>query len=162
VAAGSGDGDVASFQLTVNGREYHVDVPAGTSLLEVLRNDIGDKSPKFGCGLGQCGACVVLVSGHPTPACDTPVEYVRGEVRTLAGLGRPDAPHAVQSAFLELQAGQCGYCIAGIIMSAAALLRDNPRPTRDEVSAALERHLCRCGTHGRFVDAVLAAAGSTP
>jgi nicotinate dehydrogenase subunit A len=153
---------VASFTLTVNGREYDVDVPADTSLLEVLRNDIGDKSPKFGCGLGQCGACIVLIEGHPTPSCDTPVEYVRGEVGTLAGLGRAGALHPLQSAFLELQAGQCGYCIAGIIMSAAALLRDNPRPTRDQVSAALERNLCRCGTHGRFVDAVLAAAGSTP
>jgi nicotinate dehydrogenase subunit A len=151
---------VAAFQLTVNGREHHVDVPADTSLLEVLRNDIGDKSPKFGCGLGQCGACFVWVDGHPTPACDTPVEYVRGEVRTLAGLGRPDALHPVQAAFLELQAGQCGYCISGIIMSAAALLRDNPRPTRDEVSAALDRNLCRCGTHVRFIDAVLAAADS--
>jgi aerobic-type carbon monoxide dehydrogenase small subunit (CoxS/CutS family) len=149
-----------SFKLTVNGREHHVEVPADTSLLEVLRNDIGDKSAKFGCGLGQCGACIVWIDGHPTPACDTPVEYVRGEVRTLAGLGRPDALHPVQSAFLELQAGQCGYCISGIIMSAAALLRDNPRPTRHEVSAALDRNLCRCGTHGRFVDAVLAASGS--
>jgi len=152
---------VGSYQLTVNGREHHVDVPEGTSLLEVLRNDIGDKSPKFGCGLGQCGACFVLIDGHPTPACDTPVEYVRGEVTTLAGLGHPDAMHPVQSAFLELQAGQCGYCIAGIIMSAAALLRDNPRRTRDDVSAALQRNLCRCGTHLRFVDAVLAAAGSS-
>ena len=152
---------MVSLELTVNGREHHVDVPQGTSLLEVLRNDIGDKSPKFGCGLGQCGACFVLIDGQPTPACDTPVEYVRGEVRTLAGLGRPDAPHPVQSAFLELQAGQCGYCIGGMIVSAAALLRDNPRPTRDEVSAALDRNLCRCGTHIRFVDAVLAAAGST-
>jgi nicotinate dehydrogenase subunit A len=151
---------VASFSLTVNGRDYDVDVPEGTSLLEVLRNDIGDKSPKFGCGLGQCGACIVLIAGHPTPACDTPVEYVHDEVRTLAGLGRPDALHPLQSAFLELQAGQCGYCIAGIIMSAAALLRDNPRPSREEVSAALEGNLCRCGTHGRFVDAVLAASGS--
>lgn len=151
---------MASFKLTVNGREYNVDAPADTSLLEVLRNDIGDKSPKFGCGLGQCGACIVLIAGHPTPACDTPVEYVGDEVRTLAGLGRPDALHPLQSAFLELQASQCGYCIAGIIMSAAALLLDNPQPTRDEVSAALENHLCRCGTHSRFVDAVLAAAGS--
>jgi nicotinate dehydrogenase subunit A len=151
---------MASFKLTVNGREHHVEVPADTSLLEVLRNDIGDKSAKFGCGLGQCGACIVWIDGHPTPACDTPVEYVRGEVRTLAGLGRADALHPVQSAFLELQAGQCGYCISGIIMSAAALLRDNPRPTRREVSAALDRNLCRCGAHGRFVDAVLAASGS--
>lgn len=154
--------DTASFRLTVNGRDHDVDVPVGTSLLEVLRNDIGDKSPKFGCGLGQCGACFVLIDGHPTPACDTPVEYVRGDVRTLAGLGRPGAPHPVQSAFLELQAGQCGYCVAGMIISAAALLRDHPRPTREQVSEALERNLCRCGTHVRFVDAVMAAAGSTP
>lgn len=162
MAAASADDDTTPVQIHVNGRDYDVDVPAGTSLLEVLRNDIGDKSPKFGCGLGQCGACFVLIDGHPTPACDTPVEYVRGEVTTLAGLGRPDAPHPVQSAFLELQAGQCGYCLAGMIVSAAALLRDNPRPTRDQVSAALDRNLCRCGTHVRFVDAVLAAAGSSP
>jgi nicotinate dehydrogenase subunit A len=151
---------MTSFQLTVNGREYHLDVPVGTSLLEVLRNDIGDKSPKFGCGLGQCGACFVLIDGHPTPACDTPVEYVDADVRTLAGLGSPEAPHPLQEAFLELQAGQCGYCISGMIISAAALLHDNPRPTRDEVSAALDRNLCRCGTHVRFVDAVLAASTS--
>ncbi|MDA2892122.1 (2Fe-2S)-binding protein [Mycolicibacterium sp. BiH015] len=153
---------MTTFRLNVNGDDYDVDVPLGTSLLEVLRNDIGDKSPKFGCGLGQCGACFVLIGGHPTPACDTPVEYVRGDVRTLAGLGRPEAPSAVQSAFLELQAGQCGYCIGGMIVTATALLRDNPRPTRAEVSAALDRNLCRCGTHARFVDAVLAAAGSAP
>ncbi len=154
------DPDLASFRLTVNGRDHDVDVPAGTSLLEVLRNDIGDKSPKFGCGLGQCGACFVLIDGHPTPACDTPVDYVHGPVQTLAGLGTPDSPHPVQAAFLELQAGQCGYCVAGMIVSAVALLRDNPRPTREEVCAALDRNLCRCGTHQRFVDAVLAAADS--
>ncbi|OAN41777.1 (2Fe-2S)-binding protein [Mycolicibacterium iranicum] len=153
---------MTTFRVNVNGRDYDVDVPAGTSLLEVLRNDIGDKSPKFGCGLGQCGACFVLIGGRPTPACDIPVDYVRGDVRTLAGLGRPEAPTPLQSAFLELQAGQCGYCISGIIVSATALLRENPRPTRAEVSAALDRNLCRCGTHVRFIDAVLAAAGSTP
>ena len=86
---------MTSFQLTVNGREYHLDVPTGTSLLEVLRNDIGDKSPKFGCGLGQCGACFVLIDGHPTPACDTPVEYVTADVRTPAGLGTPEKPQGV-------------------------------------------------------------------
>ena len=152
---------MTTLRLNVNGRDYDVDVPAGTSLLEVLRNDIGDKSPKFGCGLGQCGACFVLIDGHPTPACDTPVDYVRGDVRTVAGLGSPDDPTPLQSAFLELQAGQCGYCISGMIVSPTALLRNNPRPTRAEVSAALDRNLCRCGTHLRFVDAVLAAAGST-
>lgn len=148
------------FELTVNGYRHEVDVPEGTSLLEVLRNDIGDKSPKFGCGLGQCGACMVLMDGHPTPSCDTPIEYVSGAIRTAAGLGAAGEMHALQVAFVELQAGQCGYCIPGVIVSAAALLRDKPRPTRREVSVALERNLCRCGTHQRFVDAVLAAAGA--
>ncbi len=148
-------------ELTVNGRRHRVDVPGDTSLLEVLRNDIGDKSPKFGCGLGQCGACFVWVNGHPTPSCDLPVEYVTGEVQTAAGLGENGELHAVQKAFLELQAGQCGYCLSGVMMSAAALLRDNPRPTRSEVAAALDRNLCRCGTHQRFIDAVLAASGAT-
>ena len=149
---------MVSFQLTVNGREHDVDVPEGTSLLEVLRNDIGDKSPKFGCGLGQCGACVVWIGGHPTPACDMPVEYVRDEVRTLAGLGHPDALHPVQCAFIELQAGQCGYCLSGILIGAKALLDRNPEPTRAEIAAALSWHLCRCGVHNRVMDAVALAA----
>lgn len=148
------------IELRVNDRVHQVAVPEDTSLLEVLRNDIGDKSPKFGCGLEQCGACMVWIHGRPTPSCGVAVEHVAGEVRTAAGLGSADAMHPVQAAFLELQAGQCGYCISGILISAAALLRDNPRPTRPEVTAALERHLCRCGTHQRFVDAVLAAAGA--
>ena len=149
-----------SRELTVNGAtERVIDIPSDTSLLEVLRNDLGLKSPKFGCGLGLCGACTVLVDGHPTYACDTPVDYVGlAQVETLEGLGTEDAPHALQAAFLDLQAGQCGYCVSGIIMTATALLRTNPQPTRDEVSAALDRNLCRCGTQQRFVDAVLAAA----
>lgn len=146
------------FEVSVNGHDHQVDVPEDTSLLEVLRNDIGDKSPKFGCGLGQCGACFVWIDGHPTPSCDIPIEYVSGEVRTAAGLSAGGEMHPLQAAFLELQAGQCGYCISGVMMSAAALIRDNPRPTRPEVSAALDGNLCRCGTHQRFVDAVLAAA----
>jgi nicotinate dehydrogenase subunit A len=151
-----------TFHLTVNGETREVDVPSGTSLLEALRNDLDLKSPKFGCGLGLCGSCTVLVDGRPTYACDTPVEYVAGEVETLEGLGTEEAPHALQAAFLQLQAGQCGYCVSGILMTAAALLRDNPHPSRDEVSAALDRNLCRCGTHQRFVDAVLLAGESTP
>jgi nicotinate dehydrogenase subunit A len=148
--------------LNVNGTSYSVDTPPETTLLEVLRNDLGLKSPKFGCGLGLCGACTVLVAGRPTYACDTPVEYVgAGEIETLEGLGTDEAPHALQTAFLELQAGQCGYCVSGILMTSAALLRTNPRPTRDDVSAALDRNLCRCGTQQRFVDAVLAAAGGS-
>lgn len=149
-----------SYELTVNGRSEHLgDIPTDTSLLEVLRNDLDLKSPKFGCGLGLCGACTVLVDSRPTYACNTPVEYVgAAAVETLEGLGTVEAPHALQAAFLEVQAGQCGYCVSGILMSAAALLRANPGPTRDEVCAALDRNLCRCGTQQRFVDAVLLAA----
>ena len=151
----------APKHLSVNGTSHTVDVPPGTSLLEALRNDLGLKSAKFGCGVGLCGACTVLVDGRPAYACDTPVEYVgAADVETLEGLGTDDAPHALQAAFLDLQAGQCGYCVSGILMTAAALLRANPHPARDEVSAALDRNLCRCGTQQRFVDAVLAAAGS--
>jgi nicotinate dehydrogenase subunit A len=147
------------YTLTVNGAQRTVDVPAGTPLLEVLRNDLGLKAAKFGCGQGQCGACFVWIDGHPGPSCETPIGYVAGaQIRTLEGLGSPDVPVALQEAFLEKQAGQCGYCLSGILMSAAALLRDNPTPDRDEVTTALDRNLCRCGTHQRIVDAVLSAA----
>lgn len=148
-----------SYRLTVNGVPRTVEAPAETSLLEVLRNDLDLKSAKFGCGLGQCGACFVWINGHPSPACDTPIESVDGmEVRTLEGMGSESEPHALQTAFLEKQAGQCGYCLSGILMSAAALLRDNPTPTMTEVTTALDRNLCRCGTHQRIVDAVLSAS----
>ena len=151
-----------SYRLTVNGEPHSVEVVAETSLLEVLRNDLGLKAAKFGCGLGQCGACFVWIDGHPSPACDTPIEYVEGkDIRTLEGIGTEAEPHELQTAFLDKQAGQCGYCVSGILMSAAALLRDNPDPSRDEVAAALDRNLCRCGTHQRFVDAVLAATRSS-
>jgi nicotinate dehydrogenase subunit A len=147
------------FQLVVNGVSREVQVPAGTSLLEVLRNDLNLKSVKFGCGVGLCGACVVWLNGHPTPSCETPIEYVDGaEIQTLEGLGSESNPHTLQSAFLANQAGQCGYCLPGILMTAAALLRDNPKPTRVDVTTALERNLCRCGTHQRIVDAVLSAS----
>src|SRR5665811_406511 len=110
-----------SYRLTVNGVERIVEVPAQTSLLEVLRNDLGLKAAKFGCGVGQCGACFVWINGHPSPACDTPIEYVEGmDVRTLEGIGSESEPHSLQTAFLEKQAGQCGYCLSGILMSAAA------------------------------------------
>jgi nicotinate dehydrogenase subunit A len=152
-----------SYQLAVNGEPRDVDVPPDASLLDVLRSDLGLTAAKFGCGQGLCGSCTVLIDGQPTYACDTPVDYVgSAEVETLEGLGSEDAPHRLQSAFLELQAAQCGYCVPGILMSAAALLRENSRPTRDDVVAALDRHLCRCGTHQRFVDAVMLAAESGP
>jgi nicotinate dehydrogenase subunit A len=145
--------------LTVNGSARTVEVPKGTPLLEVLRNDLNLKSVKFGCGVGLCGACVVWINGHPTPSCETPIEYVDGaEIQTLEGIGSETHPHPLQSAFLENQAGQCGYCLSGILMAAAALLRDNPTPTRNDVRTALERNLCRCGTHQRIIDGVLSAA----
>ena len=150
-----------SYQLTVNGESRDVDVPPDTPLLDVLRSDLDLIAAKFGCGLGLCGSCTVLIDGRPSYACDTPVEYVgSATVETVEGLGSEDAPHRLQSAFLELQAGQCGYCVPGILMSAAALLRANSQPTRDEVVAALDRNLCRCGTHQRFVEAVMLAAES--
>jgi len=152
-----------SYQLTVNGESRDVDVPSDTPLLDVLRSDLDLTAAKFGCGLGLCGSCTVLIDGRPSYACDTPVEYVGSAVvETVEGLGSEEAPHRLQSAFLELQAGQCGYCVPGILMSAAALLRGNSHPTRDEVVAALDRNLCRCGTHQRFVDAVMLAAESGP
>jgi nicotinate dehydrogenase subunit A len=149
-------------RLNVNGRPYEVDVEPDTPLLLVLRNALGLTGAKFGCGQGLCGACTVWIDGHPTPSCDQPVEYV-GErpVHTVEDLASDDGePGPLQSAFLAEQAAQCGYCIPGILMSAAALLRDNPRPTRDDVVTALDRHLCRCGSHERIVRAVLAASHS--
>jgi nicotinate dehydrogenase subunit A len=152
-----------SFQLIVNGIPHAIKVNEGTSLLEVLRNDLNLKSVKFGCGVGLCGACVVWINGHPTPSCETPIEYVVGaEIRTLEGLGSESEPHPLQSAFLDNQAGQCGYCLSGILMSAAALLRDNSQPTEPEVATALERNLCRCGSHQRIVSAIIAASQGTP
>jgi nicotinate dehydrogenase subunit A len=130
-----------------------------TPLLTVLRNDLGLKAAKFGCGMGLCGACFILVDGHPTPSCDTPVWAAAGRsMVTAEGLGRPDAPHPLQRAFLSEQAGQCGYCISGVLVSAAALLQADPDPDEDAVVAALDRHLCRCGAQGRMVRAVLRAA----
>lgn len=150
-----------TYRLDVNGRSYEVDVDPETPLLLVLRNALGLTGAKFGCGQGLCGACTVWLDGHPTPSCDQPVEYVGDRpIRTVEDLGDDGRPGPLQSAFLTEQAAQCGYCIPGILMSAAALLRDNPNPTRDDVITALERHLCRCGSHERIVRAILAAASS--
>lgn len=150
-----------TYEITVNGRRREVDVEAGTPLLLVLRNDLGLVAAKYGCGVGLCGACMVWLDGHPTPSCDVPIEYVEQRaVRTLEDLGTAEQPHAVQAAFLERQAGQCGYCLAGILVTAAAHLRDHPDTGRDAVVEVLDRHLCRCGTQQRIVDAVLDAAAS--
>jgi nicotinate dehydrogenase subunit A len=149
-----------TYRLEVNGREHEVSVEPDTPLLLVLRNSLGLVGAKFGCGQGLCGACTVWIDGHPTPSCDQPMEYVGDRpIRTVEDLSRDGSPGPLSTAFLAEQAAQCGYCIPGILMSAAALLRDNPAPTRDDIAEALERHLCRCGSHERIVRAVLVAAG---
>ena len=124
-----------------------------------LRNDLQLKGTRFGCGTGQCGACFVLIDGHPTPACDTPLWAAKGkQITTIEGLGADGELHPLQQAFIAEQAAQCGYCTSGILISASALLEKNPNPTDAEVRAALDRNLCRCGTHNRMVRAVLRAA----
>jgi nicotinate dehydrogenase subunit A len=142
--------------LTVNGEEHKVDCDPNTPLLYVLRNDLGLTAAKFGCGLGLCGACNVLVDGHPTHACDTPIWSVEGkQIRTLEGLGNEENPHPLQQAFINEQAMQCGYCIAGIIMTAAALIEHDPNPDEPTVRQALNGNLCRCGAHNRIIRAVM-------
>lgn len=143
--------------LHVNGRAHEVAVGPDTALLSVLRNDLGLLGSRFGCGLGQCGACFVLLDGHPTPSCDTPVWAAAGKrIETVEGLG-PPVGDAVRLAFLDEQAAQCGYCTAGLVVSATALLRSTTEPGEAEVRAALDRNLCRCGAHNRVVRAVVRA-----
>ena len=147
------------IELDVNGKRHRVEAPGDTPLLYVLRNDLQLNGAKFGCGLGQCGACTVLVDGLPVNACAVEVGALSGKsVTTIEGLGTPERPHPLQTAFLDLQAGQCGYCLTGILMSAKALLDRNPSPSRAEIAAALNGHLCRCGVHNRILDAVALAA----
>jgi nicotinate dehydrogenase subunit A len=144
--------------LHVNGSDHEVTCDPDTPLLYVLRNDLGLVGAKFGCGLGLCGACNVLLDGHPVHACDTPVWAVAGKaVTTVEGLGRDGAPHPLQEAFVREQALQCGYCTAGMVVTGAALLDREPDVDEDGVRAALEGNLCRCGTHNRIVRAVLGA-----
>jgi len=146
-------------RLTVNGAAREVAAGLDTPLLYALRNDLQLKGARFGCGSGQCGACFVLMDGHAVPACDTPLWSAVGkEIVTIEGLGANGSLHPLQQAFIAEQAAQCGYCTSGILISAAALLRENPRPTEAEVRAALDRNLCRCGSHNRVVRAVLRAA----
>src|ERR1700732_2491173 len=148
------------FQLNVNGMAVTAtaDDPA-MPLLYFLRNDLGLHGPRFGCGLGQCGACTVHVDGAAIRSCVTPLSAVTGQIVTLEGLGTDTAPHPVQQAFIDEQAVQCGYCINGMIMQSAAFLARNPKPSEDEVKAELANNLCRCGTHWRIVRAVMRAAG---
>jgi nicotinate dehydrogenase subunit A len=148
------------FRLTVNGALTEVEASGDTPLLYALRNDLALKGTRFGCGSGQCGACFVLIDGHAAPACDTPLwSAAEKQVTTVEGLGKGGELHPLQSAFLAEQAAQCGFCTSGILISAAALLEKTPKPTESEVRAALDRNLCRCGSHNRMVRAVLRASG---
>ena len=147
------------FTLQVNGRAHEVAAEPNTPLLYVLRNDLGLKGTRFGCGAGHCGACTVLADGNAVQSCDTPLWSAAGrEITTIEGLGSAERPHPLQQAFLGEQAAQCGYCINGIIMSAAALLKRTPQPTDAQIAAALDRNLCRCGTHVRILRAIRRAA----
>src|SRR5580658_9133443 len=147
------------FLLTVNGAESSVTCEPDTSLLDVLRHDLGLAGPRFGCGMGLCGACFVLIEGRARASCDLPVSAVGGPVTTVEGLPGGGRLHPVQQAFVDEQAAQCGYCTSGMVMAAVGLLRDRPAPTEQEVREALDGNLCRCGTHGRIIRAVQKAAG---
>jgi nicotinate dehydrogenase subunit A len=145
--------------LTVNGGQVSVAVEAVTPLLDVLRNRLDLKGSRYGCGLEQCGSCTVLLDGEPIYACSREIGTVAGRsVTTIEGLGTAAQPHPLQQAFLDEQAGQCGYCLSGILMSAKALLDHNPSPTRADIVEALDKHLCRCGAYPRILRAVEKAA----
>jgi nicotinate dehydrogenase subunit A len=146
--------------LTVNGRSVRVTALETAPLLDVLRNQLDLKGARYGCGLEQCGSCMVLLDGEPIYACSREVGTVAGRsVTTIEGLGSAAQPHPLQQAFLDEQAGQCGYCLSGIVISTKALLDRNPSPTRADIAAALDKNLCRCGAHPRILRAVEKAAG---
>ncbi|MGC2414292.1 MAG: (2Fe-2S)-binding protein [Stellaceae bacterium] len=148
-----------AISLTLNGRPVSVTADADTPLLDVLRNHLGLMGTKFGCGAEQCGSCMVLVDGAPEKSCGKALSTIAGKaVLTIEGLGTPEHPHPLQQAFLDEQAGQCGYCLAGILISAKALLDKNPSPTRREIALALDENICRCGSHTRILRAVALAA----
>jgi nicotinate dehydrogenase subunit A len=145
--------------FTLNDEAVAPDLPEEVALLHALRGPLGLSGPRFGCGNEQCGACMVLVEGEPRTACTLPLAAVAGKaVVTVEGLGTPEAPHPLQAAFLAEQAGQCGYCLSGILVSAAALLARDRQPEEAAIRAALEPHLCRCGSHNRILRAVARAA----
>ena len=148
-----------TISITVNGAAHQVVADAETPLLYVLRNDLKLKGARFGCGLGQCGACMVIVDGKAVPSCDVPVSAVVGKaVTTIEGIRANGGLHPLQQAFIDEQAAQCGYCVSGIIMAAKALLDANPRASDAEIREALTRNLCRCGTHQRILNAIRRAA----
>jgi nicotinate dehydrogenase subunit A len=145
-------------ELDVNGKRHSVPADPDTPLLYVLRNDLGLAGSRFGCGSGQCGACFVLVDGRAMASCDLPISFLQGKkVTTVEGLGEGKL-HRVQEALIAEQAAQCGYCMSGIAVSAAALLSENRSPSEEQIRAALDKHLCRCGSHNRVVKAVMRAA----
>src|SRR2546429_2442622 len=143
-----------ALEITVNGQRHRVPAAAATPLLYVLREELALNGPKFGCGLSQCGACTVHIGDRAARSCVTPVSTVHGPVTTLEGLGTREHPHPLQQAFIAEQAAQCGYCINGMIMTAAALLKQSPRPSDSELRSALDGNLCRCGTHMRILRAI--------
>ena len=150
-----------TVSLSVNGQARTIAAPDSSTLLEALRNELGLMGTRYGCGLEQCGSCMVLVDGATVFACTREVGTLHGKaVTTIEGLGGAGRLHPVQQAFLDEQAGQCGYCLSGIIMSAAALIARNPNPSRADIVAALDKHLCRCGAHQRILRAVERAAAA--
>ncbi|MBI1773748.1 MAG: (2Fe-2S)-binding protein [Proteobacteria bacterium] len=147
------------IELTINGERRRLSAAETAPLLDVLRNHLDLKGARYGCGLEECGSCMVLVDGAPVHACSREVGSVAGKrITTVEGLGTLAKPHPLQQAFLDEQAGQCGYCLSGILVSAKALLDRNPAPSRTEIAQALDRHLCRCGAHQRILRAVERAA----
>jgi nicotinate dehydrogenase subunit A len=146
---------MSSITLTVNQQPHTVDVDPTTPLLYVLSDDLGLRGPKFGCGLGQCGACTVIAGGRAIRSCVTPVSAVGGaDITTLEGLGTPEKPHPIQKAFIDEQAAQCGFCLSGVILTAKALLDQKPKASDDEVKQAMSAVLCRCFTHVRMLRAI--------
>jgi len=148
------------YDFTVNGKAVSVSLDnEDTPLLNVLRNELGLMGTRFGCGLEQCGCCMVLIDGAPEKCCAKPISAIAGKViTTIEGIGTPARPHPLQQAFIDEQAGQCGYCLAGILIAAKALLDKNPEPTRKEIALALDGNICRCGSHNRIMRAVEKAA----
>jgi nicotinate dehydrogenase subunit A len=148
--------------ITINAKSFSFAASDNTTLLSLLRNELGLSGPKLGCGEGECGACMVLVDGRPQTSCNLPLWAVKGHaVTTLEGLGNASQAHLLQQAFVEENAGQCGYCLIGILVSASALLQHTPEPTRAQICEALDKHLCRCGAHDRIIRAVQRAAQSS-
>ena len=148
------------MNLTVDGQTHEIDVEPNMPLLWALRDEIGLTGPKFGCGMAQCGACTVHIDGNAVKSCVMPVSAVHGEVTTIQGLGDADALHAMQQAWLDHQVAQCGYCQAGQMMAAASFLAKNNNPSDDEIDAAMQSNLCRCGTYPRIRQAVKSAASA--